>query len=263
MVEEPLKFAEVIVPLALDGFFTYFIPSEMSSGILPGMRVEIEFGKSKRYSGIVRRIKDQSSWQKTKPIIEVLDSEPIVTEKQMELWEWISTYYMCSIGEVMIASVPSQYRLSSETMFVRSIDHYDQLELTDEEFLILEALDMRNQLLVQDIQSILQKKSVMKLVRSLLDRKLIALHEILQQQTIQKKTGWIRLNESLRQSHDSFVSALEQIQRSKHQTSLVLTYLQGNPSYEWRRQSEIQTRSGTSSAVLQSLVKKYSGTHRT
>ncbi|MFN8280713.1 MAG: primosomal protein N' [Saprospiraceae bacterium] len=256
MVEEPLKFAEVIVPLALDGFFTYFIPSEMSSGILPGMRVEIEFGKSKRYSGIVRRIKDQSSWQKTKPIIEVLDSEPIVTEKQMELWEWISTYYMCSIGEVMIASVPSQYRLSSETMFVRSIDHYDQLELTDEEFLILEALDMRNQLLVQDIQSILQKKSVMKLVRSLLDRKLIALHEILQQQTIQKKTGWIRLNESLRQSHDSFVSALEQIQRSKHQTSLVLTYLQGNPSYEWRRQSEIQTRSGTSSAVLQSLVKK-------
>lgn len=187
MVEEPLKFAEVIVPLALDGFFTYFIPSEMSSGILPGMRVEIEFGKSKRYSGIVRRIKDQSSWQKTKPIIEVLDSEPIVTEKQMELWEWISTYYMCSIGEVMIASVPSQYRLSSETMFVRSIDHYDQLELTDEEFLILEALDMRNQLLVQDIQSILQKKSVMKLVRSLLDRKLIALHEILQQQTIQKK----------------------------------------------------------------------------
>lgn len=256
MVEQPLKFAEVIVPLALDGFFTYFIPSEMSSAILPGMRVEIEFGKSKRYSGVVRRITDQSSWQKIKPIIEVLDNEPIVTEKQMELWEWISSYYMCSIGEVMIASVPSQYRLSSETMFVRSIDNYDQIELTDEEFLILEALDLRNQLHVQDIQSILQKKSVMKLLRSLLDRKLIALNEILHQQNAQKKTGWIRLNETLRQSHESFVSALEQIQRSKHQTSFLLTYLQGNPSYEWRRQSEIQSRSGTSSAVLQSLLKK-------
>jgi primosomal protein N' (replication factor Y) len=101
-------FADIILPLAVKGTFTYRIPEELNLKISPGSRVLIQFGHKKLYSGIVNRIHNNSpSAINIRPIIRVLDPFPVVNEIQLKFWLWISEYYMCSVGEVMKAALPS------------------------------------------------------------------------------------------------------------------------------------------------------------
>ena len=101
-------FADIILPLAVKGTFTYRIPEEMREKISPGFRVLVQFGNKKLYSGIVFYIHDNSpSTANIRPVISILDQFPAANEIQLKLWQWISEYYMCSIGEVMKAALPS------------------------------------------------------------------------------------------------------------------------------------------------------------
>lgn len=109
-------FADIILPLAIRGKFTYLIPDEMSDKIFPGSRVLVPFGKKKLYSGIIDKIHgDMPPVQNIKSVCEILDAEPLVNEKQLEFWHWIADYYMCSLGEVMKASLPSALCLEGDS----------------------------------------------------------------------------------------------------------------------------------------------------
>ncbi|MFN5930933.1 MAG: primosomal protein N', partial [Sphingobacteriales bacterium] len=97
-----MMFAQVILPLALPKNYTYSIPEEWESKILPGMRVEVVLGKNKKYAGIVRNVQQEKPGEfESKPILNILDSEPVVNQDQLDLWAWIADYYMCTEGEVM------------------------------------------------------------------------------------------------------------------------------------------------------------------
>jgi primosomal protein N' (replication factor Y) len=102
---EPV-YAEIIVPLAAEGCFTYIVPEEFKDRISIGKRVEVEFGKRKHYAGIVKSLPLTTNWSNPKPILDVLDDEPIVDKIQLDFWIWISEYYLCSIGDVMSAALP-------------------------------------------------------------------------------------------------------------------------------------------------------------
>ena len=109
-------FADIILPLAVMGTFTYGIPEEMNRKLFPGSRVLVQFGKKKLYSGIIFRTHNDSPPSiNIRPIISVLDPLPVVNEIQLKFWLWISEYYMCSIGEVMKASLPSDLCLEGVT----------------------------------------------------------------------------------------------------------------------------------------------------
>jgi primosomal protein N' (replication factor Y) len=114
---------------------------------LRSCRVEVQFGKRKIYSGIVHRIHDNKpEVYEVKPIRSLLDEGPIVTEAQIKYWQWIASYYMCTIGEVMSAALPSYMKLESETYLVLNDDvNIDEHQLTDDEFMVLQALQIRKE----------------------------------------------------------------------------------------------------------------------
>lgn len=107
-----MRYAEVILPVPLDAVFTYSIPNEMEHKLRVGMRVKVPFGKTKTYYGIVRDITDRvPDFVDIKDIIDVIDTMPMVTDKQMKLWTWIADYYMSPIGEVYKAAMPAGMKL--------------------------------------------------------------------------------------------------------------------------------------------------------
>src|ERR1044071_9951986 len=114
-----MEFAEIIIPLALPKNYTWLVPPGLSEPIQPGCRVEVNLGRNKKYAGIVKKISNEKpEFIDPKPILNVLDHEPVVHAEQMRLWEWMAHYYMCSEGEVMAAALPSHFKLSSETIIV-------------------------------------------------------------------------------------------------------------------------------------------------
>ena len=133
--------AEIILPLALPTVYTYAIPEHLLSIAKPGSRAEVVFGKNKKYAGIIKSLIDKKPGYKTKPVINILDEYPILFEQQLKLWNWISQYYMCSEGEVMAAALPTNFKLSSETILIFNEEAGEDFShLTDEEFLVAEAL---------------------------------------------------------------------------------------------------------------------------
>jgi primosomal protein N' (replication factor Y) len=130
------RFADIILPLAVRGRFTYSIPEPIAENIRPGVMVTVQFGGRKLYSGIVFSVHDKSPDIKNiKPIIKVTDSTPLINESQLRLWQWISEYYLCSEGEVMKAALPSEISLSNfkprlET-FIKFSVKFTEDELTE------------------------------------------------------------------------------------------------------------------------------------
>ncbi len=101
-------YADIILPLAVKGVFTYAIPVLNSGKVEKGSRVLVQFGQKKLYTGIVSRIhSDKPEGVRVREVIKVLDPHPVVNDIQLRFWKWLSEYYMCSIGEVMKAAIPS------------------------------------------------------------------------------------------------------------------------------------------------------------
>jgi primosomal protein N' (replication factor Y) len=117
------RYAEVIVPLAMPQLFTYSIPGTFFS-LSAGCRVVVPFGKNKLYSAVVWNVRDRREDEEEsfeiREILEVLDTEPLINGLQLKFWNWIASYYMCSIGEVYRAAVPSVLKLESETVLYRT-----------------------------------------------------------------------------------------------------------------------------------------------
>ena len=121
-------FADIILPVPLQGMFTYAVPEAMAARV--GCRVLVQFGRTKNYVGIVARLHDvKPEGYEVKAIQQLLDSEPIVTEQQLRLWQWMSDYYMSPIGDVYKAALPSGlkaedgYRPKTET-YIRLTEPY-------------------------------------------------------------------------------------------------------------------------------------------
>jgi len=140
-----MMFADVLLPLALERNYTFGVPIELQEKLKVGCRVEVQFGKRKIYSGLVKRIHHQKpEYYEVKPIRGLLDDEPIVTETQLKFWEWMASYYMCTEGEVMNAALPSHLKLVSETFVVLNEDvEIDAHALSDDEYLLIEALEVK------------------------------------------------------------------------------------------------------------------------
>lgn len=106
----PYAFADIILPLAIKGRLTYLIPGNMQDYAIPGVRAMVQLGSGKLYTGIIARIHNEDpGLEKIRPIVRITDTYPVVNEKQLTFWKWISEYYMCSEGEVMKAAVPGAF----------------------------------------------------------------------------------------------------------------------------------------------------------
>src|SRR3954471_4303208 len=122
-IDRKTLFVEVVLPLAISKNYTYRVPFEMNDAVQIGKRVVVQFGKSKLYTAIIIAISPQAPEKyEAKYIIEILDDRPVVTAKQLQFWQWLADYYMCNMGEVMNAALPSALKLASETRIVLNKD---------------------------------------------------------------------------------------------------------------------------------------------
>lgn len=124
-----MKYVDVILPLPLEGLFTYSVPTDMDSKVVPGVRVLVPLGRSKTYTALAVKRHDDKPDFKVRDIREVLDERPMLLEQQYRLWQWIASYYMSPLGEIYKAALPSGlksedgYRPRTE-LYVRLSDKY-------------------------------------------------------------------------------------------------------------------------------------------
>ncbi|MFN8275417.1 MAG: primosomal protein N', partial [Flavobacteriaceae bacterium] len=167
-----LFFAEVILPLALSKTFTYQVSEAEYHFLKKGMRVVVPFGKNKLYTALVLELhQNQPLLYQAKEIDQILDEHPMVSVIQIEHWQWMAQYYMCSLGEVYRGAMPSSLLLESETMVTRNTERYfESSELSDEEYLVYQALQHQSSLRIVDIVAILNKKKVFPVLHRLIEK---------------------------------------------------------------------------------------------
>ncbi len=253
------KFAIVILPIAVNKPYTYAIPSELIHKVKFGIRVEVSFGKNKLYAGIIKEVTETPPPHKTKTIISVIDESPIITKEQLRLWEWMSKYYCCTLGEVMNASMPSGLKLASETRIVLGPFYNEDLDgqsLTDQEFMIAEALTLQNELRIGDVKKILNKKTIYPVIKSLLDKKVIYLFEELLEKYKPKNISCLRWQEPYASSSERIEEAFELCKRSQKQQEALLAFIQLNKKQEFVRRQDVYKIAQIDSSVIHALAKK-------
>ena len=191
-----------------------------------------------------------------KEIYQILDESPIVTEIQLKQWEWISSYYMCSLGDVLRAALPKAFLLESETLVIKNNLFEEESILTDEEYLIWEALEHQSKLKIQDIGKILDRKGVLSVVNSLLSKEAIEVKEEIYEQYKPKYVKYVQLHQNY-QSEESLHSLLDDLSRAPKQREIMLCFFQlKHGSKEPVLVQDLIKKSNTTSGIVQALVKK-------
>lgn len=253
-----MHFVEVILPLSLAKTFTYKVSEAEFLFIKKGMRVTVPFGKNKIYTALVIEIHNNTPTSyEAKEIHQILDTAPIVTEIQIKHWFWIADYYMCAIGDVYRNAMPSALLLESETLITSKIDTVvDESELTDDEYLIYEALQQQSSLKIQDIISILNKKNIFPVIQKLIDKNILVLQEEIQESYKPKLVRYVRLHTKYN-TNEGLKDLLEILKSANKQKEIVLNYFQLSASEKKPISvKQLIEKAQSSTAIVKALVEK-------
>ena len=178
----------------MPGTFTYRVPFDLNDQVRVGQRAVVQFGKTKIMSGLIVSLTEQVPSVEVKYLTDLLDVQPIVNGKQLKFWEWVKTYYMCHLGEVMQSALPSALKLSSETTVALSPDYVlDSVALNDFEYLIVEALQIKPKITISEVSKIIGFKKVMPLVHSMMEKGILVMEEELNEKYKAKYERFVRL----------------------------------------------------------------------
>ena len=259
--QEKRYMVDVILPLAVKGMFTYVVPFHIDQILQPGIRVEVPFGRGKIYSAIVYKVhQDEPTDYTPKPILSVLDSLPIVTETQIKFWLWINDYYMCHIGEVMIAALPAGLKMSSETILMihpkmNTVD-LEELTMHNDEYIIVKALQHQQELTIKQLRSLLPSSNIAAIIKSCLSEKWIVIREELKESYKPKKEDYLRLAEPF-QVENGIQKALETLSASaKAQARLLLDYALLSESSVHVSKRVLFQKEQNRSPILKKLIEK-------
>ena len=220
------------------------------------MRVAVSFGKTKMYTALVLNIhQNPPTLYEAKEIHQILDDTPIVTEVQLQNWQWIASYYMCSLGDVYRAALPSAFLLESETVVLKNESFIEKSLLNDEEFLIFEALQHQSQLTIHQVSDILGKKKVLPVINGMIQKNAVSVQEEIYEQYKPKMVKYVRLHTQYN-SDTGLQSLLEQLSRAKKQREAVLGYFQLAVDKKPIKAKDLEEKTGISSAVIKVLVDK-------
>lgn len=246
---------EVILPLAIPKTYTYSVPLNFQKKIKIGCRTEVVFGKNKKYAGIVKSVSATQPAYETKDILNIIDDEPVVYQQQLDLWKWMSDYYMCSEGEVMAAALPTHLKLSSETILIYNDEYGDDFsELDNEEYLVAEALLIKKELRLSEVQMVSDIIHVYPLIKRLIEKKVCYAWEAFNDTYKEKKENYIILNPQY--DNDEKLNDLLNNSRAPKQMELLLSFLHFMKTQGEVSQSELLKKSGASAAQLKGLTDK-------
>lgn len=251
-----MSFIDVIIPLPIKQTFTYRVRDAEAAFLRPGMRVVVPFGRNKLRTALVFGVgADALPEYETKEIDQILDQQPIVTKTQLSFWQWMADYYMCTLGEVMKAALPGAMLLESETFIQLLNPEPDQWpELSDAEYLVMEALCTQPRISIDEIRAILSRNSVMGVIYALIDRGLVAAQEQLDDKYKPLVRPFVRLNPEIL-NETRLNQVLEGLSRAPKQRELLL-FLLSKPHEEEIQQAQLLKSAQSNSSVLNTLVDK-------
>ena len=173
-----MKYVDVIFPLPLSSVFTYSVSPELEASVCVGCRVVVPFGPKKIYTGLVVGIRDDYSGNyKLKSVMEILDKAPVLLPLQMELWRWIAEYYLCTLGDVYKAALPSGMKLESESLVTLNKDFCGCLKMSRRQQAVLDALSDKGEMTLSQLQNACGDKKAVTVVKTLLDKGVLKMKE--------------------------------------------------------------------------------------
>jgi len=249
-------YAEVIIPLALPRNYTWSVPEQWRGAVREGCRVEVEL-RNKKYAGIVKRLHtDKPASFEPKAIGNVLDNEPVIHPAQGKLWEWISNYYLCSEGEVMAAALPAHFKLSSETILVFNEEAGEDFgHLDNDEFVVAEALLIKKELKLTDVQQLLDSSHVYPVIKRLIEKKVCFVWESLKESYSPKKENYVVLNPEY-DNEEKLGELLNNWGRAPKQMELLLAYLHLVKTEGDVTRAGLLKKAGASDSQLKGLTEK-------
>lgn len=260
------KFVDVILPLPLPGSFTYSLPAQWVNSVWTGCRVVVPFGKKKYYTAIVYRIHENKPKEyEVKEILSILDTHPVLFDSQFRFWEWLAEYYLCTLGDVYKAALPSGLKLESETVIEYNPDFESDVRLTDKEQLIFDLLSD------DTVQSVIRLgkdsgiKNILPVIKSLLDKEAIFVKEELRRTYKPRIEIRVRLAPEMRNERRLHI-LFDELSRAPKQLDLLMKYIElsgtlnGNPANVHPKEiskKELLQRAGASPAAFAGLVEKH------
>ena len=248
--------AEIILPLALPNVYTYSVPQHMITSAQPGCRAEVLFGKNKKYAGIIRKVITEEPPYKTKPLLNILDDTALIYPQQLKLWQWMSEYYMCTEGEVMAAALPANFKLSSETVLIFNEEYGDDFSaLGNEEFVVGEALLIKKELTITEVQQVMDATHVYPTIKKLIEKNVCFIREELSEKYKIKKENYVILNPAFA-GEEALAPLLNDWKGAPKQMELLLAFLHINKTEGEVTQTALLKKAGATTAQLKGLSDK-------
>lgn len=258
-----MHFADVILPLPLADQYTYKIPSDLEKSVVRGCRVIVHFGKKRFYTAIVSEVYDTppKTNSEIKEIFAVLDATPILRRPQLRFWQWMANYYLCRLGDVYKAALPSGLKIESETSVTRNPDFETDVPLKPNEQAVLYAFEKeKEKLTLSDLEKKTGLRNIVPIVASLMAKGAVEVNEELKRGYVPKTETYVRLASEYKQE-EKMQEAFDSVRRAKKQEQLLVCFLDLshalNPVLEQEiSKKELLEKSGQSASVLEGLLKR-------
>jgi len=257
-----MKYADVILPLPLENTYTYRIPADMEKAVIPGCRVIVHFGKKRYYTAIVLEVHSRQPeiQYETKEIYALLDAAPVLRRPQLRFWQWISDYYICKLGDVYKAALPSGLKLESETSVLYNEDFEADAPLRPNEQSLLDAFQGTSKLTLSELEKKTGLRNVVPIVASLMARGAVQISEELKKGYTPKTRTFVRLTDSYR-NEEKLQVVFNELKRAKKQELLLISFLDLSHTLNPQLAKELSKKelletSGYSSLILNGLLKR-------
>ncbi|MGB1450779.1 MAG: replication restart helicase PriA, partial [Marinirhabdus sp.] len=253
-----MYFIDVILPIPLKQTFTYQVNKDEALFLKPGMRVAVPFGKTKIFTAIVYRThKNAAPAYETKEIYQILDEHPIITAVQLQHWEWVANYYMCTMGEMVRTALPSAFLLESQTVITLHPNHKDNKKtIEDDAFLVVEAFKQQTTLNINEIRSIVDKKAVLPLLQQMMQKQIVKVHEEISELYRPKLVKYVKLAPRY-VSEKNLKPLLKKLSNAPKQREVLLTLFTLSAQQSKPINTKVlQKKSKAASATLKVLVEK-------
>ncbi|REA56366.1 primosomal protein N' [Dyadobacter luteus] len=261
--EENTLFADLILPVPIPSLFTYRVPREMSGMIKVGARVIVQFGQKRVLTAAVAHLHTTPPVKyQAKYILELLDEQPILTTRQLELFNWVADYYLCNIGEVLNVALPAGLKITSQSriQFNPEFEYYDLL--TDLEHVVVDEIKKHQTLSYEEIERLVQKNNITSLIKSLVGKRAVILFEEVKEKYKPKVAKKVRLTPGFL-DNDALVQLTSSLDKVPKQQEILLRYLSHVPVFnnsdlnlKGLDKSIFSQNDGLSDSALQTLIKK-------
>lgn len=256
------KYVDVIVPLPIASQYTYSLPDALEGSVQEGCRVVVPFGKKKFYTAVVTKVHEVApEGYETKEVEELLDERPVILPRQLQLWDWLASYYLCTLGDVYKAALPSGMKIESETIILYN-EEFEAIEpLPEAEQQVLDWLNTEREQCITQLQRKYGQKNVLPVIKKLLDKEAVFVKEDLKRTYKPRTEARVRLmNAGMTEAQ--MQSLFNEMGRAKKQLAVLMKYVElsgwcGLDScLKEVSKKELMEASGASSAVFNGLLEK-------